>query len=163
MRTMTNRVLAPPDTEPAPPGTTRHHVLVATRTVGVGSVAMVAFLTAHDSVQQGGQPVGILVLSAIWATVAATLWNLSGWLLAPHHEHAWADDLRDATDRFSSAGLACGTVAFVLFPVVFGPLGLSLGTVGLWRREAKAPKAIAIAGCGWVVGILLRVVVWPIG
>lgn len=58
-------------------------------------------------------------------------------------------------NTLSILGIVFGGIAFLLFPVLFGPAGLILGAVGLTKGEKLAPVALAVAGAGLVVGIVL--------
>lgn len=62
-----------------------------------------------------------------------------------------------AGNGLSIAGIICGAIAFLFFPVLFGPIGLVLGGVALSRKEPKATIALAVAGTGTVVGMILGI------
>lgn len=61
---------------------------------------------------------------------------------------------------FAIAGIICGAIAFLLFPIILGPAGLILGAIGLSRKESMAPVAMTVAGLGLVVGMILGVIVF---
>lgn len=55
------------------------------------------------------------------------------------------------------AGLVCGIVAFLLFPLVLGALGVIFGAVS-WNRGNDLGKiAFIVSICGLVVGVLLGI------
>lgn len=58
------------------------------------------------------------------------------------------------------AGLVCGIVAFLLLPIVLGPLGIIFGAVS-WSKGNKIGMAATIVSiCGLIVGMILGYVVW---
>jgi hypothetical protein len=61
---------------------------------------------------------------------------------------------------FSTIGIICGVVAFLFFPIVFGPAGLILGAVAKSKGEEKAVVALVVSGLGLVVGMFLGFVVF---
>jgi hypothetical protein len=61
---------------------------------------------------------------------------------------------------FSVLAIVSGGIAFLLFPIVFGPAGLILGGVALAKHEKWAVPAMITAACGLVVGFILGVVAW---
>lgn len=56
-------------------------------------------------------------------------------------------------------GIVCGGVAFILLPVVFGPAGLILGAIAYTRKERLAPIALAVAGTGFIAGMVIGLAV----
>jgi hypothetical protein len=61
---------------------------------------------------------------------------------------------------FSTAGIICGAIAFLFFPIVFGPAGLILGAVAKSKNEEKATIALLVSGLGTLVGMFLGYVVF---
>jgi len=61
---------------------------------------------------------------------------------------------------FSTVGIICGVIAFLFFPIVFGPAGLIFGAVAKSKGEEKAVVALAVSGLGLVVGMFLGFVVF---
>lgn len=61
---------------------------------------------------------------------------------------------------FAVAGLVCGLVAFLLLPVVLGPLGIIFGAIS-WSKGNKLGMAATIVSiCGLVIGMILGYIVW---
>lgn len=61
---------------------------------------------------------------------------------------------------FAVAGLVCGLVAFLLLPIVLGPLGIIFGAVS-WSKGNKLGMAATIVSiCGLVIGMILGYIVW---
>lgn len=60
---------------------------------------------------------------------------------------------------FSIAGIICGAIAFLFFPIVLGPVGLILGAVGKSKGEEKAVIALVVSALGLVVGMVLGAIV----
>ena len=60
---------------------------------------------------------------------------------------------------FSIAGIVFGILAFLVLPIVFGPLGLILGAVGKSKGESKATTAMVVSGIGMVVGMAIGALV----
>lgn len=61
---------------------------------------------------------------------------------------------------FAIAGLVCGLVAFLLLPVVLGPLGIIFGAIS-WSKGNKLGMAATIVSiCGLVIGMILGYIVW---
>ena len=48
-----------------------------------------------------------------------------------------------------------GAIAFLFFPIVFGPVGIILAAVGKSKNEERATVALAVSISGTVVGIIL--------
>ena len=62
------------------------------------------------------------------------------------------------SNRFSIAGIFFGVLAFLIFPIIFGPIGFFLGAVGKSRGESNAKTAIVVSDIGMVAGVLIGVV-----
>jgi hypothetical protein len=56
---------------------------------------------------------------------------------------------------FSHAAIALGSIAFLFFPVVFGPVGIVLAVVGKGKNEPKATIGLTVAILGTVMGMLI--------
>lgn len=58
------------------------------------------------------------------------------------------------------AGIVSGAVSFLVIPILFGPLGVLLGILGLARGERRLGKiAIVVSVLGLVVGFILSFLV----
>lgn len=64
-----------------------------------------------------------------------------------------------ASNGFSIAGIVCGAVAFLFFPIILGPAGLVLGAVGMSKKESLGWVALVVSGAGLVIGMLLGIIV----
>lgn len=64
-----------------------------------------------------------------------------------------------ASNAFSVSAMILGALAFIIFPPLFGTVGMILGAVGMSRREPKAGLGMAVAGAGLVLGMLLGMIV----
>lgn len=87
--------------------------------------------------------------------------------------NAWTQDVRwrgavpafpvaseaPVSNSFSVSAIILGALAFVVFPPLFGTIGLVLGAVGMARKEPKAPLGMGIAAAGLILGMLLGMVV----
>lgn len=62
---------------------------------------------------------------------------------------------KTSSNGFSIAGIICGAIAFLFFPIVLGPVGLVLGAVGKSKGEDKAVLALIVSGLGLVIGMIL--------
>jgi len=60
---------------------------------------------------------------------------------------------------FSIAGIICGAIAFLFFPILLGPLGLILGAIGKSKGEDKAVIALVVSGLGLVIGMILGAII----
>ena len=60
---------------------------------------------------------------------------------------------------FSTVGIICGAIAFLFFPIVFGPAGLIFGAVAKSKGEQKAVVALVVSGVGLVVGMIFGYIV----
>jgi len=58
---------------------------------------------------------------------------------------------------FSIAGIFFGVLAFLILPIIFGPVGLTLGAVAKNKGEPLANRALLVAAIGMAVGMLLGV------
>lgn len=56
------------------------------------------------------------------------------------------------SNTFSILAIVLGSVALLIFPVVFGPVAIVLGVVGLVKKERLAPVGITVGILGMVVG-----------
>ena len=63
--------------------------------------------------------------------------------------------VQSSNNGFSTAGIALGAIAFLFFPIVFGPVGIILAAVGKSKNEERATVALAVSISGTVVGIIL--------
>jgi hypothetical protein len=63
----------------------------------------------------------------------------------------------------SIVAIVCGAVAFLLLPVVFGPIAIITGAVAWVRGERLGPVGVAVGICGLIVGMIIGAVVWSAG
>ena len=61
---------------------------------------------------------------------------------------------------FSTVGIICGAIAFLILPIIFGPAGLIFGAVAKSKGEEKAIVALVVSGLGLVVGMFLGFIVF---
>jgi hypothetical protein len=66
---------------------------------------------------------------------------------------------QSAGSGFSVAGIILGALAFLFFPIVFGPAGLILGAIAKSKGEEKAVVAMTVAACGTMIGIIIGAIV----
>ena len=59
---------------------------------------------------------------------------------------------------YSTAGIILGSVAFLFFPIICGPVGLVMGGIAKSRGESRADTALIVSGLGLVVGLILGIV-----
>ena len=64
-----------------------------------------------------------------------------------------------AGNALSIAGIVCGGLAFLIVPVVLGPMGVVLGAVAKGRGERLAVPAMVVGGVGLVGGAILGLIV----
>lgn len=60
----------------------------------------------------------------------------------------------------STVGIILGVIAFIFFPIVFGPAGLICGAIAKSKGEPKAGVAMAVSAAGLVVGMILGALVF---
>lgn len=60
---------------------------------------------------------------------------------------------------FSIAGIILGAIAFLILPIVFGPLGLIFGAIAKSKGEEKANTALTVAGIGLVAGMIFGAII----
>jgi hypothetical protein len=78
---------------------------------------------------------------------------------APPPPVAAAPPVATTGNGFSIAGIVFGILAFLILPILFGPIGLILGAVGKSKGESKATTAMVVAGVGMVVGMAIGALV----
>jgi hypothetical protein len=62
--------------------------------------------------------------------------------------------------KLAIAGIVSGAVSFLVIPILFGPLGVLLGILGLVRGERRlGTVAIVVSVLGLVVGFILSFLV----
>ncbi|MBW3665184.1 MAG: hypothetical protein KY469_18985 [Actinobacteria bacterium] len=64
------------------------------------------------------------------------------------------------SNGFSIGAIACGLLAFVIFPIVLGPIGIVLGAIAKSNNEPKANWGLGIAIAGTAIGMLLGFLVF---
>jgi uncharacterized protein YacL len=64
------------------------------------------------------------------------------------------------SNAFSIAAIVCGVIAVLIFPIVFGPIGIILAAVAKSRNEPRANTALIVAIVGTIVGFLLGFIVF---
>ena len=57
--------------------------------------------------------------------------------------------------RFTIASFGCAVLAIVLYPIVFGPLGVIFAIYGKRNGDPLAQRALVVAIVAMVVGIIL--------
>ncbi len=73
----------------------------------------------------------------------------------PYAPHGMYAAQANPANTLSILGIVFGGLAFLFFPVIFGPAGLILGAVGMTKNEKLAPVALAVSGAGLVVGTII--------
>ena len=63
-------------------------------------------------------------------------------------------------NAFSTAGIICGVISFLFFPIVLGPIGLILGAVAKSKGEERAMTAIIVSAIGLVGGMIFGILVF---
>lgn len=59
---------------------------------------------------------------------------------------------------WSVVGIVSGALAFVLIPILFGPLGIVLGIVGYRKGDRRLGRvAIIVSALGLILGIVLTI------
>jgi hypothetical protein len=61
----------------------------------------------------------------------------------------------NSSNVLSTLGIISGVVAFLFFPVVFGPIGIVLGGIALARKEKLGGVALSLGILGLVIGMIL--------
>jgi hypothetical protein len=64
------------------------------------------------------------------------------------------------SNAFSTAAIVCGAIAVLIFPIVFGPIGIILGAVAKSRNEPRANIGLVVAIVGMLVGFLIGALVF---
>lgn len=62
---------------------------------------------------------------------------------------------RTAGNGLSTAGIILGAIAFMFFPILFGPAGLICGAIAKSRGEQRAVIAMVVSACGLVIGMII--------
>lgn len=73
---------------------------------------------------------------------------------------AVAEPQQPPSNGFSTAGIAMGIIALVIFPPVFGIVGIVFSGIAFGRRESNAAAALAVSIGGMLAGMALGVMVW---
>ncbi len=66
---------------------------------------------------------------------------------------------RTGGNGLSTACIILGTIAFFIFPPLFGTAGIICGAVAMSRGEQRAVIAIAVSTCGLVIGMFIGAVI----
>ncbi len=66
---------------------------------------------------------------------------------------------RQGAQIFSILAIVCGVIAILIFPIVFGPVGIVLAVVANRRGEPLWKVALGVAIGGMVLGFLLGAIV----
>ncbi len=97
-------------------------------------------------------------------------WDGVGWTmhvspqpLAGGRPPAWSDPTpyhpnvlsQGQKTGFSTAGIVCGALAFLFFPIILGPAGLILGAVAKSKGDPRGGTAMLVSGLGLVCGMIL--------
>ena len=78
----------------------------------------------------------------------------------PYPGGGWRAPGTAAGNRLSTIGIVLGAIAFVFFPIVFGPAGLILGAVAKSKGERLAVTAMVVSAAGLVVGMILGAIIY---
>ena len=80
---------------------------------------------------------------------------------APQPSHSSGDHpARGPGRNLAIAGIVSGAVSFLVIPILFGPLGVLFGILGLARGERRlGTTAIVVSVLGLVVGFILSFLV----
>ena len=63
-----------------------------------------------------------------------------------------------SSNLLSIISLVCGGIAFILFPVVFGPIAIILAVIAKNKKESLANVALTVGILGTLVGMFLGAV-----
>jgi len=70
----------------------------------------------------------------------------------------------DASDPeggpLATAGLACGIISFLFFPIVLGPIGIILGAIAWSKGHPRGKTATIVSIAGLVIGMILGAIMW---
>ncbi len=75
--------------------------------------------------------------------------------VGPAQPYGYPGVATQPTQTLSILGIVFGAIAFLFFPILFGPAGLVVSAIGLSKNERLAPVALAVSGAGLVVGFAL--------
>jgi uncharacterized protein YacL len=52
-----------------------------------------------------------------------------------------------------------GSISFLIFPIIFGPIGLVLGIIAKTQGQRSAVAAIVVSSIGTVVGMIIGAII----
>jgi hypothetical protein len=64
------------------------------------------------------------------------------------------------SNGFSTAGIIMGIIALVLFPPLFGIIGIIFSGVAFGRHESNAAPALIVSIGGMIAGMALGAMIW---
>lgn len=70
---------------------------------------------------------------------------------------AYAAPPVDNKQGLATAGLVCGILSFLFFPVVLGPLGIIFGAIAWKAGNSRGMAALVVSVIGLPVGMLLGI------
>jgi len=82
------------------------------------------------------------------------------WPVPPANVVLSAQAGTSEANLLSIIGIICGVVAFLFFPILFGPAGLTLGGIAISKREPLGWVALGVSAAGLVIGMILGVLAW---
>jgi hypothetical protein len=71
-----------------------------------------------------------------------------------------AGAVEDPGNTFSVLGIVFGSIAFLLCPVLFGPLGMVMASKGTKKGESLSSVAMIVSIAGLVGGLLIGLLVY---
>ena len=78
----------------------------------------------------------------------------------PTQVSVYATTGASTSNVFSTWGIVLGSVAFLILPVLFGPVGIILAAVGKSKNEPRSTVALAVSIVGTVMGMIIG---WIVG
>lgn len=96
--------------------------------------------------------------AAPWATSPSPTQPSQAWQAPPSAQSNWqTPPLRPVSpgNGLSTAAFILGAIAFLFFPIVFGPAAIICAAVAKSKSEPNADMALLVAILGTVVGFIL--------
>lgn len=60
----------------------------------------------------------------------------------------------------ANASIICGAIAFFVFPVIFGPLGIVFGVISWKSGNSRGLRGLVVSVAGLVVGMIVGALLW---
>ena len=60
-----------------------------------------------------------------------------------------------SSNVLSIIGIVCGVLAVLVYPILFGPVGLIFGGIAKSKGERLSTVALVVAGVGMVIGVVV--------